>query len=143
MPKIAVKPIILNDVLVNLKSIDAVPVEHGDFEAHVSEVRFDPSTPTATFKGMTPRSSHTFAGDTTWMLALGFAQDWETAGSLSTLLHDNAGSELEFTFEPKAGGTGWSARIIAVPGSIGGAGDAVATSSVSAPVQGWPERIPA
>jgi hypothetical protein len=136
--QVPVKPIILRDVLVNLKSVDAVPVDHGDFEAHVSQVQFDPTTPTVTFKGMTPRSSRSFAGDTTWMCALGLAQDWETPGALSRLLHENAGSELEFTFEPKRGGTTVTATIVALPGAIGGGVDSVPQASVQLPVQGWP-----
>lgn len=138
MPQIDVRPIILRDVLVNLKSVDAVPVDHGDFEAHVSQVEFQPNTPTAVFKGMTPGSTRQFTGDTTWMCALGLAQDWATPGALSRLLFEHAGSELTLTFEPKKGGEAITATIVAVPGAIGGAGDAVPTSTVQLPVQGWP-----
>jgi hypothetical protein len=140
MAKIAHKPFMLVDVLLKISA--PAGAEIGDYEAHVSKVQFDPSATTATWKGMTPGAEHTFAGRATWVCGLDFAQDWETANSLSRYIHDHELERIDVTFEPVAGGAGFESTLTITAGSIGGAGEAVATSSVSFPST-RPEYIPA
>lgn len=134
MAQIPVNPFQLTDC--------TLQVEADNFEAHVSKVEFVPSSTSAQFKGLTPSAVFTFAGKSTWVCNLDIAQDWDTPGSLSRYLYEHEGEEIEVTFEPKKGGSAITATIIAVSPSIGGAVDAVATSTVSCGVKGRPELEP-
>lgn len=135
MAQIAVQPIYLKDVVLS--------VAGSDFEKHVSSVTFTPSVATATWKGLNPDAVFTNVGASTWMVDLGYAQDWDTTGSLSAYLFANEGAEVTLTFEPVAGGSSWSADVIIVPGAVGGAVDSYAEATVSLPVQGRPVFTPA
>lgn len=136
MAQIAIKPIILNDVDLLLGA--------DNYEAHVSKVQFDPTTPTVQWKGMTPAAIQNLVGTPTWMCNLDYAQDHETALALAQWLQANAGVPTVVKFKPKkpASGTAplYTATIVPVPGPIGGALDSVAVGSVSCPVNGQPVR---
>lgn len=135
MAQIGVAPIILTNVLFS--------VESDSYEKHVSSVEFVPSSSTVTWKGLTPTSVFSFGTNSTWVCNLAFAQDWETEDSLSQFLFENEGDEIDVVLEPVNGGAGFSATLIVTPGSIGGAVDAVAVSTVSLGVKGKPVLIPA
>ena len=130
MAEIAIKPFIMRDCLFQ--------VESDNYEGHVSQVEFVPSPVLASWKGLKPGAVHQFAGLATWVSNLALAQDWETADSLSRYLHEHEGEEIDVIFQPVNGGTPVTAKIIVVPGSIGGTVDGVAVSSVSCPVNGKP-----
>jgi len=135
MAQIGVAPIILKDCLFQ--------VETDSYEKHVSSVEFVPSSSTVVWKGLTPASVFSFGTSATWVCNLSFAQDWETADSLSLYLFENEGEEIDVVFEPVNGGAGFSATLIVAPGSIGGAVDSVAVSTVTLGVKGKPVHIPA
>jgi len=135
MAQIAVSPIILKNVLFQ--------VDLDSYEKHVSSVEFVPSASTVTWKGLTPASVFTFGSTATWQCNVSFAQDWETDDSLSLYLFENEGEEIDVVFEPVNGGAGFSATLIVAPGSIGGAVDSVAVSTVTLGVKGKPVHIPA
>lgn len=135
MAQIAVQPIYLKDCVLS--------VAGSDFEKAVSSASFTPSVATATFKGLEPTAVFTNVGSSTWMVDISYAQDWESAGSLSAYLYANEGAEVTLTFEPVAGGSSWSADVIIVPGAVGGAVDSYAVATVSLPVQGKPTFTPA
>lgn len=134
MASIAVSPFQMTDCLLT--------VEADNYEAHVSTVEFAPSSTAAQFKGLTPSAVFNFAGAPTWTCNLTFAQDWSTANSLSRYLFENAGAEIDVTFEPVKGGPAVTATLVAQPGSIGGAVDSVATSTVALGVVGKPTLEP-
>lgn len=123
MAAIAVQPIVLNDVL--LRAVN------DDYEAHVSSVTFTPTAPVVRWRGMTPTSNHVFGGVADWAVTIDFAQDWETANSLSIRLLENEAEKEEWTFEPKKGGASFESTVVLTPGGIGGAVDTVAASSVT------------
>lgn len=135
MAQIAVQPIYLKDCVLS--------VAGSDFEKALSSVTFTPSVTTATFKGLEPTAVFTNVGSSTWMVDLAYAQDWDSAGSLSAYLYANEGAEVTLTFEPVSGGSSWSADVIIVPGAVGGAVDSYAVATVSLPVQGRPTFTPA
>jgi hypothetical protein len=135
MAQIAVQPIYLKDVVLT--------VDGDTYEKHVSGVTFTPSVTSATWKGLEPTAVFTNVGSSTWMIDLAYAQDWETADSLSAYLFDNEGAEITLSFVPVSGGGTWSATVIIVPGAVGGAVDSYATATVSLPVQGRPTFTPA
>lgn len=122
MSTIAVKPFIMRDC--------KLTVEADNYEAHVSQVQFDPSSSVVRFKGLTPTSNHAFGTTADWTATLAYAQDWSTANSLSEYLHNHEGESIDVEFEPVNGGRSISATLIVTPGSIGGQVDAVAVASV-------------
>lgn len=127
---------ILRDVLLRF-SFGVGPTTN-DYEAHVSQVQFDPNTPSAVFKGLTPGGAKTFVGEPSWTCALAYAQDWENEDSLSRFLLAHQGESIPCLFEPVKGGQGFEATLIITPGSIGGSVDAVATATVTLGVDGAP-----
>lgn len=135
MATIDVQPITLKNVLFTVGA--------DDYAKHVSAVEFVPSTSTTTWKGLHPDAVFTDVAAATWTCNLSFAQDWETVDSLSAYLFDHEGDTVSVTFEPQAGGTGFSADLVITPGSIGGTVDSTAVSTVALGVQGRPVRLPA
>jgi hypothetical protein len=130
MAIIAVNPFILKDC--------TLTVAADNYEAHVSQVEFVPTSSIATWKGLTPTAVFSFGSASTWVCNLALAQDWDTADSLSRYLFEQEGDEVVAVFEPVAGGSSITATIIIAPGSIGGTVDAVGVSTVSLGVKGKP-----
>ncbi|GAA3948902.1 hypothetical protein [Microbacterium soli] len=139
MATIDVKPIVLRDCKLTISLEEA----SADYEKHVSGVTFTPSSGTVNWNGLSPDASFTFPTATTWGAQLDYAQDWETASSLSRYLYDNEGKQVTMLFEPKAGGLGWEVDVFIAPGSIGGQVNTVATSTVTLGVVGKPRPVPA
>lgn len=135
MPQIAVKPIVLRDVLLKV-ALD-------DYEKHVSGVTITPTTGSVSWAGLNPDATFTFPTSSTWAVQLDYAQDWDTPNSLSRYLFDHEGETISVLFEPVKGGLGWDVDVIIVPGSIGGQVNSVATSSVTLGVVGKPTPVPA
>jgi hypothetical protein len=135
MANIALDPIVMSNVLLTLGT--------DSYQKHVSSVEFVPTAGLVTWKGLDPDAVHSFATKATWQCNLGYAQDWETADSLSQYLFENEGDEVAAVFEPVNGGAGFTATLIIVPGSIGGAVDTVAVATVSLGVKGRPVLVPA
>ncbi|MBS1674611.1 MAG: hypothetical protein JSS74_11685 [Actinobacteria bacterium] len=135
MAKITVKPFVLRDCVLNIKD-GATDV--GDFEASVSKVEFTPNVAIQTWKGLTPTSVTQDVAAPEWSCAMDYAQDWETATSLSNYLLANVGKKVTAKFTPKAGGKSATATVTILPGSIGGGVGAFATGSVSLPCDGQP-----
>lgn len=135
MADIAVSPLYLKDVVLT--------VDGDTYEKAVSSATFTPSISTATFKGLDPAATFTEAGSASWTVDLEYAQDWDSADSLSAYLFNNAGSSVALSFKPKSGtGATVSATVIIVPGAIGGTVDSFGTSTVSLPVSGQPVLTP-
>lgn len=136
MAKIAVKPFVLKDVLLTIAA--------DNYEAHVSQVQFDPSSSIQTWQGLTPESSHTDATVATWVAQLTYAQDWETTNSLSRYLYENEGDEIAVVFRPRNGvGPSFAATLIVTPGAIGGTVNQFATASVTLACKAKPVLTPA
>lgn len=135
MPKIEVKPIVLRDCLLRVAT--------ADYEKHVSGITITPTTGNATWNGLDPEASFSFPTATTWGAQLDYAQDWETADSLSRFLFDHEGDQVTMLFQPVKGGLGWEIDVTIAPGSIGGQVNAVATSSVTLGVNGRPRPVTA
>lgn len=136
MAEIAVNPFTMKDVV--LKPT-AGP---DDYKAHVSRVRFEPTTTQVTWKGLSPNASFTDQGTPTWTCNIAVAQDWDNEDSFANYLLANAGDRVEFTFEPVAGGTGFTATLILSPPAIGGDVDATATAELTLGVVGAPVLVP-
>lgn len=109
---VEVKPLVL-------KNYDFIILTK-DYKKHLDQVTFTPSASPITWTGA-GQNTHTDMSTATWVCTVGYAQDWETAGSLSQLLYDSEGQTLDVIFRPKSGvGKEVAAKLIATPGSIGG-----------------------
>jgi hypothetical protein len=136
MPIIAVTPIIMKDVVLE--------IETDDFAAAVSSAVLTPSASTVVFKGLKNDAVFTDVTAATWTLALTYAQDWVTVGSLSSYLFNNEGAEVDGVLKPQSGvGPSFAVSIVITPGAIGGAVDQTATATVTLGVQGKPTLVPA
>ncbi|WIA98030.1 hypothetical protein [Curtobacterium sp. MCBA15_004] len=129
MAQITTQPILMNAAVLLLGT--------DNYELTVSSAELAPTTPMQQFKGV-GGSVVPIVGTPSWLLNLAYAQDFATAKSLATYLLQNAGKVVPFTLRPVSGGPGYSGNVMCLPGSIGGAVDAIASSSVSLPVSGQP-----
>lgn len=137
MTAIAVNPLFMSECTFSVAT--------DSFEAALSSVTFTPANTTATWKGLAAGSVFTKSGKSTWTCQIAFAQDFGTAGSLSNYLLANEGEQVTVTFVPDVNddtSPTITATLIVVPGSIGGAVDAFATSTVTLPVLGKPTITP-
>lgn len=136
MVQIAVKPIVLKDVLLQIGD--------NNYETACSSVVFTPNNTQLTWQGLTPASSFTDVSSSTWTVAITFAQDWDTPQSLSEYLFDNEGITVPAYFRPKNGsGSSFSSSIVLTPGAIGGVVNTFNESTVTLGAKGKPTRIPA
>lgn len=80
------------------------------------------------------------AGVPVWALALSLIQDLATASSFSQYLITNAGQVKTATYKPQAGATSktFTLSILIIPAAVGGAGGALAKSTVTLQVIGQP-----
>lgn len=136
MVAIAIKPIVLNNI--------SLKIGADNYEAHVNKCRLVPTTPVVKWKGMTPGSATNMAGDPEWALELSFAQDHETANSMSLYLAANIGQVKAIELKPVKPSTGTAAtytvNALILPGPVGGDLDTTAVGDVSLPVNGQPVR---
>lgn len=103
-----------------------------DYAGELSSIRFVTNSSQQEFRGLTPDAVYTASTTPTYVAEVGYAQDWETAGSFSNLLYDQAGETVAVTFKPKGSGTvSWTANLLLVPGDIGGDTNTFAESSVT------------
>lgn len=130
------QPIILKDVTLLIGA--------DNFEKQVSTVTLTPTAATQTWQGLSPAATFSDTPAATWACELGYAQDWETAGSLSRYLFNNEGVQVTAVFKPRvAGGSSFQVQLVLTPGAIGGAVNAWAEASVTLGVVGRPVEIPA
>lgn len=111
-------------------------VADDDFTAHVSEVRFQPSTQTATWRGIGGNvvKDQSIAE---WSVTTGIIQDADADGFHRYLL-ENEGLTKSVIFTPVAGGDPVYADIVITAPEIGGNADSHATASVTHSVNGKP-----
>jgi hypothetical protein len=134
MPTITVEPIVMRDSLITIGA--------NDHQSACSGCTFTPTTSSISWYGLTPDSTHTFPGVTSWVCQLDYAQDWTTADSLSRYLHEHEGESVSVVFEPKNGDPSVTATLVITPGAIGGTVNTVAVGSVQLGVSGKPVVAP-
>lgn len=116
-------------------------IDGTDYRFHASAVTFTPAASTITWTGL-GQNTITDVSTATWTLALTYLQDWSTTG-LSTFLYNSESETVPVTFIPKDGGPSFTANVLITPGSIGGAVNAFAESTVTLGVTGKPVLVPA
>ena len=135
MTAILAKPYVFKDGLVK---IDADTFEHA-----VSGFSLVPTQSTVTWQAIVPAGAFSDSTSPSWTCTVNYAQDWDTDGSLSQYLMDNAGQTKTVEFTPAnagAGSTTFTVDVIIAPGPIGGEVNTVQTGSVSMGVVGEPVR---
>lgn len=131
---VSAKPFTLKDVSLLI----GPSATNYEFKTSVSAVTFTPATSQVSWTGL-GGNTFTDVSTATWTVTLEYAQDWDTTTSLSRYLHANEGTTVDCTFKPKSAGTPTvTAKVIIVPGAIGGTVNAVATASVTLGVDGKP-----
>lgn len=133
MAEIAVEPYVLKNCVME--------IDEDDYAAALSGVVFTPSSSQVTFQGLKPAAQFSDITPATWTCDLNYAQDLETATSLTHYLHAHEGEAVEAVFVPIDGDAGQpkvTATIIITPGALGGQGRQYATSSVKLGVKGKP-----
>lgn len=132
---VGVKPIYLDNA--------SLVIEGLDYAAAASKIECVPTTSSATYTGLKRDAQFNSVSVTGWTLNIDFVQDFETAESFSNLCHDHQGESVTIRFEPVTGGQAWEIDAQLVPGAIGGAGAAYATTSISLGAQGAPRKVAA
>jgi hypothetical protein len=122
MVAVAVKPFVLRDVTFQF-GVD-------NYEAHVSQCEYVPTTPQLTWTGLANNTVGA-SGASTWVLTLSGAQDWETANSLSQFLHEHEGESLEVILVPADGSGSFTSTITVAAANIGGTAAAFSVFTVS------------
>ncbi len=107
-----------------------------DYTAHISEVRFSPSSSAQTWKGIGGNTVRDQA-PAEWTCTTGMIQDADEDGFHRYLL-ENEGQKKAVVFTPLTGGDPVYATLVLTAPEIGGAADAFATASVTHPVDGRP-----
>lgn len=131
MPEIPIEPLFMDAADLN--------IEGDDYAAAISGASFVPTTSTVNWTGAKPGATFTRQTRATWALNLNYAQDWESAKSLSQYLHANEGKEVTLTLAPVSDGRSFTAKVIIAPGTIGAEINQFGTSSISLGVNGRPE----
>lgn len=123
--EIAVTPRILKDV-------DLI-IEADNYKKHVSTVKFGSQRQTQTWTGLAPDASFSETGTPTWSLELSYAQDWETAGSLSRYLHAHDGERVTVKFKPRSatGAPAFTSHVTLSAGDVGGTAGQYAVATVT------------
>lgn len=131
----AIKPVTRPYVMKNA----TFQVVDDDYTAHVSEVRFTPSTQTATWRGIGGNvlKDQSIAD---WACTTGIVQDADADG-LHRYFLDNEGQIKNVLFVPVEGGDEISAQLVITAPEIGGTADAFATASVTHSVNGRPTYV--
>ena len=122
MAVIAVKPFVLRDV--------DLLIGTDNYEAHVSQCEFVPTTPQLTWTGLA-NNTVSASGTSTWVLTIAGAQDWETANSLSQYLHANEGQTVPVTLTPADGSGTFTTDVTIAAANIGGTAAAFSVFTVS------------
>lgn len=141
-----VAPIILKDIdlIFGVLTAGVADFTNGvNYSKHVDQVEFSPKTQPQTWAGL-GGNTHSDQSMATWDVTIRYAQDWDTAGSLSTYLYDNEGLKVPVQFRPRSGvGSTFTANVTLSPGSVGGQGNQLGTpTSVTLGCDGKPVRTP-
>lgn len=135
MATIAVTPLVLKDYLIK---IDA-----DNYEKAVSAVILTPPSASAvTWQGPVGEDHSDESESGAWTCQVDYAQDWETAGSLSAYLFDHAGEEATVEFVPRSGAglPKFTVDLVLRSGPVGGQTRQFATSSVTMTCKAKPVR---
>ena len=133
MSTIALTPIVMKNV--------SLIIETDDYAKHVSAVTFTVEQQEITWTGL-DGTTYTELGPEKWKATVAYAQDWDTAGSLSDYLFTNRGQTKTVKFQPRAGAgeTVFTAECVLATGQLGGAVGEFANSTATFGCSGAPVK---
>lgn len=138
MAVIDVNPLVMKDVTLIFGGTSG-----NDYKKHVDSVTFTPTSEQVTWTGL-GSNTHSDVTTATWVAAIQYVQDWETADSLSQYLFENEGATVAAEFHPRSGsGPSFTADLIVTPGAIGGAVNVYAVTTVNLGCKAKPVLVPA
>ena len=105
-------------------------LDAGLYEGQINSAVFTPSASVSTWTAINS-DTYSFTSPATWVLDLGYAQDFNEAAALSRYLHESEGTVVPAVFTPIDGGPTVTANVSVSPGQIGGDTTAVAGGTVS------------
>lgn len=114
-----------------------IAFEADDYTSTVDSCTLTPTTPVTPITLVSGETVHV-AGVPVWALALSNLQDVTTAKSLTLQLIEWVGQVKTVKYTPNTGGKSFTIKVVIVPGVIGGAGGAVAKSTVTLACNGQP-----
>jgi len=112
-------------------------IENSEYTAAVDSCTLTPTTPVTPITDVSGETTHV-AGVPVWALAVSNLQDTSSLTALTMKLIEWVGQVKTIKYVPKSGGKGFAVKVVIVPGAIGGAGGAVAKSTVTFPCNGQP-----
>lgn len=134
MTIVEVTPLVLKDVVAIIGT--------NDFRKHLSKVEFTPSSSSVNWTGL-GGNTHTDVSIATWQANLTYAQDWDSADSLSRYLYEEEGETVTMEFRPRSGvGPTFAVDVVITPGAIGGQVNSYAETSVALGCNGRPILLP-
>ncbi|WP_285103907.1 hypothetical protein [Promicromonospora sp. MEB111] len=134
---LALVPLVMKNPHIELDGVE--------YDKSCSTAAVTPTAAVVVWNGFGGAAISDLAGDT-WTLDLVLAQDQSTPGSLQSFLNDPTKIGTKVPFEVRPTGTtgkGYTGTVLVVPVVVGGAKGAVATATVSLPIDGRPTPVAA
>ena len=113
-------------------------VEGTDYANQCTSVVMTPTQETQTLKTMVPDGIVQDVDTPTWVCSINGIQDYTAAQGLARYLTDHSGEQLDVVFEPKKGGVGATAVLVAKATPFGGEQGAFTVFDVELPMIGAP-----
>jgi hypothetical protein len=136
-----INPFAMNDAVLEI-GLGHAATTFDDYTEAVSQAELRPSTSTGTWTGI-GSNTLSFNSPTTWVAAVGLAQDNDEEG-LSDFLFDHDGEQATIRLTPQSGGRGWEVDVTLSATAIGGtSGNTPAVGTATFAVQGRPRKVAA
>ncbi|MGV8965340.1 MAG: hypothetical protein ACOH2F_03590 [Cellulomonas sp.] len=115
-------------------------VAEDDYTQSIDQVTFAPEVDYEWTRGYDDSAYYPYYTGIRWTVALGYAQDLLTPGSLSLYLLEHAAQTRTITFTPVPGSgqRTITADVLIIPGQLGGVPGQILTGSVALPLFGDP-----
>ena len=134
-----------------MKNVDLIIGDEStgpNFKCQVRGVKLTPEVSVQRTKTACPAGQYAAVDDPEWTAQLTYLYGMDNGtGTVVTVLADylreHTGEELPILFRPVAGDEGYSGKILAIPGVIGGDYGAFSEQSVSLPMLGQPVPVEA
>ena len=113
-----------------------VAIEADDYTTSVNQVILTPDTVAGWGRGLSEMDASPHLVGVRWSVAIGFAQDLATPGSLSVYLVENAGQRRRVQLT--AAGRTITVDALILPAQIGGVANQIPAAVVTMPIYGAP-----
>jgi len=133
----AFKPIMMKDVDLILGDGNV------NFKCQARSVTLKPDAGVQKLKTLCPAGRYADVDDPEWELEIGYAYGYDDGEAtvmdvLANFLLANHGTKMDFTFNPKSGGVGYTGEVTIVAGPVGGSQGSWMEGSVTLPLDGQP-----